>query len=46
SVYNLIGQRIASRNISGEFQLNLPQGIYIVSVETDSNIQTGKVFIR
>jgi hypothetical protein len=46
SVYNLVGQRIASTNISGEFQLSLPQGIYIVSVETDSNIQTSKVFIK
>jgi hypothetical protein len=46
SVYNLAGQRMVSRNISGELQLSLPNGIYVVSVETDSNIQTGKVFIK
>jgi hypothetical protein len=46
SVYNVVGQRMISRNISGEFQMSLPHGIYVVNVETDTNIQTSKVFIK
>jgi hypothetical protein len=46
SVFNVVGQKIVTKNIRGEFRMNLDQGIYLVRVETESQIQTGKVFVK
>lgn len=45
SVYNLTGQIIDNKSISGEYRTNLPNGVYIVKVAHDGEIVNRKVLI-
>lgn len=46
SIYNLVGQRMLEKRISGDFTTHLPAGIYIVKVSAKGKYQTRKVSIR
>jgi hypothetical protein len=45
-IYNLIGQKISSEVISGEYSTTLPTGVYIVKVSSEGRTQINKVFIK
>jgi len=46
TVYNMTGQKIGSKVISGEYSTTLPTGIYLVKVASEGNVQINKVFIK
>jgi hypothetical protein len=46
TVYNLVGQRISTEVISGDYTTTLPTGVYIVKVSSEGRTQINKVFIK
>ena len=46
SVYNALGQIVLVRDIRGQVDLELPQGLYFMRLEGDSVIKATKVLIR
>jgi hypothetical protein len=46
AIYNMIGQNIVSKMISGEYSTELPTGVYLVKVASEGKVQINKVFIK
>lgn len=46
NIYNVLGQNVISqRTSSASVDLNLPEGTYMIKIENDNNITTGKFII-
>jgi hypothetical protein len=46
TVYNLIGQRISTEVVNGDYTTTLSTGVYIVKVSSEGRTQINKVFIK